>query len=349
MWRKIHTSFWSDPKVRKLDANGKLLFLHLITNSHAHVSGIYQIPRCTLVHETGIQDRVLDTLCDTLSSSGLARFDWNFEVIWVVNMLKHQGDSPKVFRSAEIHLDSLHNCPLIKDFCAFYPQIKYEISDRVSDRVSSPGQVCPQEQDQEKKDPPLPPGGGKRERTKSLPEAEQIRFDKFWAAYPRKTAKGKAEKAWGKIRPDDLLLEKILAAVASQRNWHDWIKQDGEFIPYPATWLNDKHWMNEQPKPGNGGSGQAVPAKPPAWEPWPVEKYLKCFEGLDEMDPARLESYRLYPPLDKRLGDHYRSWIHLSAAKGFQWRADLAQKLAEADANVYQQWLAKPVEQRNAI
>jgi hypothetical protein len=66
------------------------------------------------------------------------------------------------------------------------------------------------------------------------------KFDIFWAAYPRKTAKGTAEKSWKKIKPDEQLLEEILAAVAKQKlTW-----TDPKFIPHPATWLNAKRWLD---------------------------------------------------------------------------------------------------------
>ena len=65
-------------------------------------------------------------------------------------------------------------------------------------------------------------------------------FDAFWSAYPRKTAKGNAESAWKKIKPDEQLLEEILTAVAKQKS--TWT--DPKFIPHPATWLNGKRWLD---------------------------------------------------------------------------------------------------------
>ena len=66
------------------------------------------------------------------------------------------------------------------------------------------------------------------------------KFNIFWSAYPRKTAKGTAEKSWKKIKPDEQLLEEILAAVAKQKStWND-----PKFIPHPATWLNGKRWLD---------------------------------------------------------------------------------------------------------
>lgn len=70
-------------------------------------------------------------------------------------------------------------------------------------------------------------------------------FEKFWNAYPKKRSKGQAEKAWAKIHPDERLLEKILSTIDRAKKSDDWIKEAGQFIPYPATWLNSKGWEDE--------------------------------------------------------------------------------------------------------
>ena len=77
-------------------------------------------------------------------------------------------------------------------------------------------------------------------------------FDKFWTAYPKKVAKKDAEKAWVKLSPSPELLETILAAVERQRTTEQWMKQDGRFIPNPATYLNGQRWTDELPEPKRG-------------------------------------------------------------------------------------------------
>ena len=67
-------------------------------------------------------------------------------------------------------------------------------------------------------------------------------FERFWQAYPRKIAKASAWKAWEKIKPDDLLAERICRAVAEQSACEQWRKEGGAFIPHAATWLNGKRW-----------------------------------------------------------------------------------------------------------
>jgi hypothetical protein len=70
-------------------------------------------------------------------------------------------------------------------------------------------------------------------------------FEKFWKAYPKKRSKGQAEKTWKKINPDENLLEKILSAIERGKKSAQWAKNEGQFIPYPATWLNAKGWEDQ--------------------------------------------------------------------------------------------------------
>lgn len=67
-------------------------------------------------------------------------------------------------------------------------------------------------------------------------------FDEFWALYPRKTAKQKAHQAWSKLKPDDKLFQTILGAIRDQAKSAQWLRDDGQFIPHAATWLNGRRW-----------------------------------------------------------------------------------------------------------
>ena len=79
-----------------------------------------------------------------------------------------------------------------------------------------------------------------------------IRFEKFWQAYPKKKSKGQAEKAWLKIKSNEQLLEKILSTIERATTSVEWTRDGGQFIPYPATWLNAKGWEDEYGKQGDG-------------------------------------------------------------------------------------------------
>lgn len=84
-----------------------------------------------------------------------------------------------------------------------------------------------------------------REGKGSKPLAPVGAFERFWQAYPKKRSRDQALRAFEKINPDEQLLAVIVAAVERAKTRADWLKDRGQFIPYPATWLNAGGWKDE--------------------------------------------------------------------------------------------------------
>lgn len=68
-------------------------------------------------------------------------------------------------------------------------------------------------------------------------------FDLFWSAYPRKTAKAVALRAFVKAI-QKAPLQAMLDAVAAQKQSDQWRRG---VIPHAATWLNQERWNDELP------------------------------------------------------------------------------------------------------
>ncbi len=79
-------------------------------------------------------------------------------------------------------------------------------------------------------------------------------FDDFWTAYPKKKAKEAARKAWSKLKPDETLGKEIIQAVIESAKTKDWKKENGKYIPYPATYLNGKRWEDEERNDADGNA-----------------------------------------------------------------------------------------------
>lgn len=75
-------------------------------------------------------------------------------------------------------------------------------------------------------------------------EKEQ-QFEEFWSKYPKKVAKSTAKKAFEKVSAP---LETLLTAIERQKCSEQWSKDGGQFIPNPATWLNQERWNDELPQ-----------------------------------------------------------------------------------------------------
>lgn len=80
------------------------------------------------------------------------------------------------------------------------------------------------------------------------PPTPQGGFDRFWAAYPKKVGKGAAEKAFSKA-PINGHLADVLSALDRQKQSEQWRRDGGQFIPNPATWLNQRRWEDGDPTP----------------------------------------------------------------------------------------------------
>jgi hypothetical protein len=86
-------------------------------------------------------------------------------------------------------------------------------------------------------------------------------FAQFWAVYPKKIGKDAALRAWRKCQPDRALATAMIAAVETHRRSAQWRKDDGQFIPNPATWLNQGRWQDELAE----ARSRTVDRPPPPW------------------------------------------------------------------------------------
>lgn len=109
-----------------------------------------------------------------------------------------------------------------------------------------------------RRDAPSGEGKGKERNTSSRVTTRGIDFEKFWTMYPRKDSKVQAEKAFAKLSPTEQLLAEILAGVGRAATSEQWRKDEGKYIPYASTWLNQRRWEDG----GTSMNGHADPDSP---------------------------------------------------------------------------------------
>lgn len=71
------------------------------------------------------------------------------------------------------------------------------------------------------------------------------KFEKFYSEYPRKVKKDLVRKWFIKNKPSDELFEIMMSSLYKFKKTYDWIKENGKYIPYPSSWLNEKRWEDE--------------------------------------------------------------------------------------------------------
>lgn len=93
----------------------------------------------------------------------------------------------------------------------------------------------------------LAPNGEVSERNKAeVISYEEIAFNEFWSAYPKKVNKKGCYKSFCKIKHLKQEMPLIMSALERFKNSKGWQKDNGQYIPHPTTWINQERWKDEQ-------------------------------------------------------------------------------------------------------
>lgn len=240
--RNIKPGFFLNDELAALDPLARILFAGLwcIADREGRME---DRPAKIKIQVLPFDDCDVNQLLDDLKNAGfIVRYQVDGKkYIEVVNFKRHQNphkkEAPSRFPAPPEQAPDLHSTSTMQE------QEKHHTSPADSLNLI-PDSGFPQP------DAPDKPGAGEStEKTKPRPPFKSIiqeqRFDQFWERYPKKKSKGAAEKAWVKIGPDDLLTKRIMAGLEKARASPEWKKDNGQFIPYPASWLNAKGWEDE--------------------------------------------------------------------------------------------------------
>lgn len=86
---------------------------------------------------------------------------------------------------------------------------------------------------------------GKERKGKEQSKSYDSLFETFWDCCPKKVGKDSAKKAFEKRKPGQDLTDRMIEAMNLQKQSEAWTKDGGQYIPHPATWLNQGRWMDE--------------------------------------------------------------------------------------------------------
>ena len=129
------------------------------------------------------------------------------------------------------------------------------------------------------------------------------RFDDWWSVWPKKVGKEAALKKWKSLKCDEIV-DRLIADVELRKEKHwDWIKDNGQYIPNPATYLNGKRWedqITELPEVSNNGSYQQAHRKLSAAEQAAadVKRYEAATGQQNNPESVAANGDLVRPPLD---------------------------------------------------
>jgi hypothetical protein len=97
IFRKVHTSFWSDSFVSELDTDHKLFYIYLMTNERTRQCGVYEITKRQISFDLGYSIDRVSKLLTYFIKMGKIRFNEKTNELAIGNWLKYNSStSPKV-------------------------------------------------------------------------------------------------------------------------------------------------------------------------------------------------------------------------------------------------------------
>jgi hypothetical protein len=114
-FRKLHTTFWSDPFVESLTDKQKLFYLYLMSNDKTKQSGIYEISLRQIKFETGFSESEVRELLKFLIDNNKIKWSEQTNEIALGNWSKYNfSSSPKIVKCIQTELLEVKNTLLIK-------------------------------------------------------------------------------------------------------------------------------------------------------------------------------------------------------------------------------------------
>jgi len=105
-------------------------------------------------------------------------------------------------------------------------------------------------------------------------------FEKFWSIYPRREGKGRARSSFAAAAKKKPAPE-IIAAL--EERLPELGRRERQFIPLPATWLNQERWADEiVVPPGHPAHVPFVPPEAPELSPEELEESKRLLHEISQ-------------------------------------------------------------------
>ena len=245
--RIVDTDFWVDNKVVDMfSPEDKLFFLYLMTNPHTTQLGVYPINRKIMAFELGYSLDSVSVLLDRFENKyGMIRYSAATSEIAIKNYLRHS-----IIKGGKPVADLLtKEVAKVKDKSLLgfiYSALIHDsgINETVQSLLPLLAPYSNENDNENDNDNENENDVSYHDSYDDSYHDSANDFEAFWSVYPKKKNKGNARKAFKKAIKKTSL-QNLIDAVEAQKQTKDWQKDNGQFIPYPSTWLNAEGWENE--------------------------------------------------------------------------------------------------------
>lgn len=245
-WLKLYDDFFGSKrikKLRKLAGGDTYTIIYLKMQLKAiKTDGILQ---WTGVEDDFVSELALDldespddvsVTLQYLLSKGLAETDDNINFFFPYAVANTGSETAATQRWREWNERKKNQKVLDSNTTPTLPQQTANVETETRDRDKR------KKQDTRDRDKTLSPVGEVTVERRQGEEEYSTEFERFWFVYPKKVGKKEAYRAFKKAnKPVQLLV----AAVNAQLQSEQWNKENGRFIPNPATWLNQGRWDDQ--------------------------------------------------------------------------------------------------------
>ena len=225
-WFRFYVRTLNNPKAQRLASGDFKGWVNLLCLAKEYDGDLPPVE--DVAFRLRLSKRKVEALLKSLRSNGLVDGDRMHD--W--DEMQYPSDSStarvKRHRERKEHpMDVPSNVP-----CAVSSNVSVTVQRRVEERRV----------ETETEKPPKPPA----HKLADVPEG----FSHWYDAYPRKRGKHAAIKAWKKIKPSKTAAALMTTAIRNQVDQHHFQNGRGEdYIPNPATWLNQGRWEDELAPP----------------------------------------------------------------------------------------------------
>ena len=265
VYRTIHLKMWGDEKFRSLSPqrpSAQTLWIYLLTGPQTNRIGLYQAGEMSMAEALEWDLKDYRKAFQEVFQKGLVKWSSKDRLLYIPKfVLYNPPSSPNVVKGWKREWDLVPNCSLKSDAYdllkasmeatgkafveAFIKTIEKPSIEAFGKPLGKGIRNQEQEQEQEQENIKTPPTSPKENSpTSKKYSAQQYapEFESFWKEYPKKVAKGVAYKAWMKQKPP---LDACLSSLEWQKKTDQWLKENGQYIPHPASWINAKRWEDE--------------------------------------------------------------------------------------------------------
>ena len=273
----LYSGVTDDPAFIGMSTAGQLTWFFLLSCKHGNMLGLFQLPTMYAACDWRWTVEQVEAGLSEVEQSGLIQREG--DMIWIVNFLKYnplRGGNRDSGGAAVAR--TIPDCQFkealaaIADDMGFsetadalrFHSITYKSSisrtpiEQCPNTVQTPIEQCPHSGTGE--GPCTGTGTGTcttavavratetKPANQSSLSAYPQEFEAFWVAYPRKTAKREAFKAWevrrkaGTLPALSVLIQSVQEHIRHDRAWR---RDGGQYIPHPATFLNQERWLDD--------------------------------------------------------------------------------------------------------